>query len=71
MDKLGLFVLGLSSLGLFSLGLFLWRHIDDGPTISDHAELIDWYPGSSMKSMWKEVERLAGLAQHKQVGLKY
>ena len=36
-----------------------------------NAELIDWYPGSSVKRMWKDVERLAGLAEHKQVGLKY
>ena len=35
-----------------------------------NAELIDWYPGSSVKRMWKDVERLAGLAEHKQVGMK-
>ena len=35
-----------------------------------NAELIDWYPGSSVKRMWRDVERLAGLAEHKQVGMK-
>jgi hypothetical protein len=35
--------------------------------LQTEAELIDWYPGSSVLKMGQDVERLAKLAENKQV----